>query len=289
MLASPGTEPVVVVPALELLKTAAAPAGKTTPAGKKTVAVDHAVAAVERLLLAEGPTVSGFTFKEAVGGVVRIRLADLPDQRAFMVEGDTLAISKGGIERLCALSDDGEAQRALAVLYTLHEVVHGFQGAAGMGRVAELRFAGAESALMHIDLGADHVAAVIANAIFPTWDLLWLKDWQGQSIRGFPASARNPAYSRIRKTLRLVGLRVDLALRKLGVGSEHMTRESYGFGDFSPSGGAFIALVNRPPFVVVKTSTINPGEASVLFEGIEGEDGSIERVDEVVVEALRKQ
>jgi hypothetical protein len=282
MLVGSGTETTVVIPALELLISAPAAA----PRARKPWGLGHVVEAVEHALLDDGPTVSGFSLKKAVWGADRVKVVDLRDELAFVVDGDTLAISKAAIEELCGVSEDPEVQRALGVLYAVHEVVHDFQGIAAKNRVSEVRFAGAESALMHIDLGADHVAAVVTASIFPEWDLLWLKDWQGKSIRSFPATPRNPPCSRIRKTLRLVGLRMDLALRKLNIGGENLTAESYGFADFAPSGGAFIAMLNRPPFVVVKTSTIAASDAGILFEGIGGHEGAIERVDEVVERVL---
>ena len=163
LLVSPGTESTVVIPALELL--ASSTPSPTAP--RKRVALDHVVEAVARALRAEGPTFSGFNLKEVVGGAVRVEVADLPDERAFLVDGDTLAVSKPAIERLCGVSRDTEVQRALSVLYTVHEAVHDYQRIAAKSRVSEVRFAGAESALMHVDLGADHIAAAVAASDLP--------------------------------------------------------------------------------------------------------------------------
>jgi hypothetical protein len=285
MLSSPEVTPLVVSPALDLLITPS-PSSIATATPKN---LDHVLAAIDEVIGANNAAFCGFSFQEQLPGVTHAEFAELRDGKAFVVEAPTLKLSRDDLGRVCGVSADPEVQRALGVLYVLHEVVHAFQGAAGMHRVAEIRFAGAESALMHIDLGADHIAATMTNSIFPQWDLLWLKDWQGQSIRGFPPGARNPPYSRIRKTLRLVGLRTDFALRRLGIGANHLaTPESYGFADFSPGGGSFVALVNHPPFVVVKTARLSEAEAGVLFEGIDGNVGAIERVDEVI-ETLLKQ
>ena len=285
MLSSPEVTHLVVGPALELLITPS-PLSIATATPKN---LDHALAAIDEAIGANSAAFCGFCFQEQLPGVTHAELDELPDGKAFVVEATTLKVSRDDLGRVCGVSADTEVQRALGVLYVLHEVVHAFQGAAGMHRVAEIRFAGAESALMHIDLGADHIAATVTNSIFPQWDLLRLKDWQGQSIRGFAPGTRNPPYSRIRKTLRLVGLRTDFALRRLGFETDHLANpESYGFADFSPGGGSFIALVNRPPFVVVKTARLSEAKAGVLFEGIDGKAGAIERVDEVI-ESLLKQ
>jgi hypothetical protein len=285
MLSSPEVTHLVASPALELLITPSPSSIAIAP----TKNLDHVLAAIDEAIGANHAAFCGFSFQEHLPGITYAEFSELRDGKAFVVEAPTLVLSRDDLGRVCGVSTDPEVQRALGVLYVLHEVVHAFQGAAGMHRIAEIRFAGAESALMHIDLGADHIAATVTNSIFPQWDLLWLKDWQGQSIRGFPPGARNPPYSRIRKTLRLVGLRTDFALRRLGIGTNHLANpESYGFADFSPGGGSFVGLVNHPPFVVVKTARLSEAEAGVLFEGIDGKVGAIEHVDEVI-ESLLKQ
>lgn len=285
MLSSPEVTHLAVSPALELLITP----GPSSIATATPRNLDHVLAAIDEAIGANNAAFCGFSFQGQLPGVTHAEFGELRDGKAFVVEAPTLKLSRDDLGRVCGVSADPEVQRALGVLYVLHEMVHAFQGAAGMHRVAEIRFAGAESALMHIDLGADHIAATVTNSIFPQWDLLWLKDWQGQSIRGFPPGARNPPYSRIRKTLRLVGLRTDFALRRLGIGTNHLAApESYGFADFSPGGGSFVALVNHPPFVVVKTARLSETEAGVLFEGIDGRVRAIEHMDEVI-ESLLKQ
>jgi hypothetical protein len=219
-------------------------------------------------------------------GIQTVEFAALGESRAVEIDGSQLKVSPVDIEAISRLTDDLEKQRALGVMYALHELVHVAQQASGMNRIAEVRFAGAECALMHLDLGADHRSAVIAASAFPKWHLEWLKDLQGQAIRGFPAGPRHPPYSRVRKVLRLVGLRTDLALRRLGLGSEHLKGDSYGFADFAPAGGSFIAMVNGPPFSIVKVGLVTSGDVGVFFEGIEGGEGGIERVDRAIERAL---
>lgn len=281
MLRSPGTGPNVVSAALELLLGTK---DSNPGTGDNDGSLDHVLDAIRMALKADAPTVCGFNFAEAVQRATDVEAKTLAGDRAFLVEGKTLLVSERALRDLLTVSDHPHVQRALGVLYAIHEVVHDFQGIAEKTDVSRVRFAGAESALMHVDLGADHVATVIAATMFPEWDLLWLKDWAGRSIPAFPAGPRNPEFSRIRKTLRFIGLRTDLVLRKLGVGTELFTSESYGFADYSPGGGAFIAIVNRPPFVVVKNSTISSADAAILFSGIDG--GVIEKVDQVIERAL---
>lgn len=284
LLDEEGQGPTVLYPAMALLLSlGATPSGQSERRAPDLTAM---VSAVREALQGKAPVVGGFDLARYLGRVTEVRVGDLKDERAFMVDGESLWLARGALEGMARRFTDVEEQRALAVLYAVHELVHEQQCIAEKRDVSAVRFAGAESALMHLDLGADHVAAVVVASVLPGWDVLRLKDLQGKSVTGFPATARNPLFSRVRKTLRLVGLRVDLALRRAGCAREQLMGESYGFADFAPSGGGFVALVNRPPFAVVKVGEISPADASVLFEAVEARPGAIERVDAVIVRAL---
>lgn len=282
ILTAPRTSPGVVVAALEVLKRVAL--GR--PRGPSTSSINHVLDAISRAVLADGPVVCGFNFRNAIGNVRSVRVGQLAQERAFLLDDNALLLSEDGVRRVCEVTDDRDAQQALGVMYAVHEVVHDFQGIAEKGEVARIRFAGAESALMHLDLGADHIAASVAHAIFPDWSLCWLKDWAGKSIPAFPAGTRHAPFSRIRKTLRFAGLRVDLALRKLGIGNEHLGREGYGFADFGPGGGTFAVMVNRPPFVVISTNEISVAQSTAFFEVIEGNSDAIADVDSIIHRVL---
>lgn len=280
-LNTPGTGPNVVDAALELLGTV------ETPVPSKPVARELAPMrqAIEALLGASVQPFAGFALRSFIGDARHVAFGKLPNDAAFAVDGDTLLLNGDSLEPLFTLFNDRERE-ATAVLYALHEIVHEWQGIAGKPTVNRVRFAGAEGALMHLDLGADHVAACLAAATFPDWELLWLKELQGRSIRAFPTSARHPQFSRVRKTLRLVGLRTDLAVRKHGKRDEMMTPESYAFADFSPGGGDLVVLMNRPPFAVLKVAALAPNDADALFEGIEGKSSAIDRIDKIIQSAL---
>jgi hypothetical protein len=284
ILDEPNTHSGVLSPALKALE--AAPAIDEPPA-KNEVDLDPLLEAISAVVGRCRDVVCGFDLQATAQGATRVAADDLPDERAFIVRGDAVVVSRGALRRLHeTFEGDASRQHAIAALYAVHEMVHDFQGIAGKGEVARVRFAGAESALMHIDLGADHVAALVVHRAFPEWSLDWLKDVQGLSLRGFPADKRNPPFSRLRKTLRLVGLRADLLMRREGIGQDVMRDESYGFADFAPGGGPVAFLVNRPPFVVVRVGSLTPTDARVLFDAVEGTESRISSVDNVLRRAL---
>jgi len=73
MLVSPGTDESVVFAALELLK------GKRpgAPATKTTASIEHIIEAIECALVADGPLVCGFDFRQAVNGATRAKAEKL--------------------------------------------------------------------------------------------------------------------------------------------------------------------------------------------------------------------
>lgn len=282
MLAAPDVDAIVVCPVLESLEPKRVVASR---AAQPNIA--EMLAGVRELLCVTVPEICGFRFDEHVRDTREVVAQDLEGERAFVISDGHLRLPAASLAGMCDFITDPEEQRALGVLFALHELIHDFQGIADKQDVHTVRFAGAESALMHVDLGADHLASVLASEAFPKWDLLWLKDLQARSLEGFPPVTRSPRFSRIRKALRLVGLRTDRALRDPTIGTPHLTREAYGFADFSPSGGPFIAMVNRPPFVVIKAAEISSADADALFEAIERGGHGVAQVDDVVRRALR--
>jgi hypothetical protein len=180
---------------------------------------------------------------------------------------------------------DEEEFLATTTLYFLHEWVHVHQGIGRKQTVETLRETGSESTLMHLDLSADHAAALLAQRATPRWGLSWLKDVQGRSLLEYLAGRGHTAASRSRKTTRLVSLRIDFLARvatrppnwldQLGGG--------YAFTDLSPGGGAMLLLVSGPPFSVVDHTRLAAEQVTLLTTAMDEGEGLADRLPRIDV------
>ncbi len=230
------------------------------------------------------PSFGSVDLARLLANVRHVAIRDLEGERAFTIDGGTLSVAKGPLAPICTLFSDPRDQRLVAALYAVHELVHAVQGIDEKADVSRVRFAGAESALMHIDLGADHYAAHIVHRGMPGSNLEHLKDLQGRSVQAFPAKPSHPQFARVRKTLRLVGLRTDFLVRRMRLLPEQVPDTAYAFADFSPGGGPFIVMLNDPLFQVIRIAEASSTQVSTLFSSIDG--GSVEALDDVLGELL---
>ncbi len=205
------------------------------------------------------------TWRQSVGRIREVRLADPPDGSSIHLEDEKLTVATRDLGGLLGLSESLEAIRALVELYVVHELTHHVQKLGPKENVRRVRQTGTagEMTLMHLDLGADHVAACeLTNVRYPD-KLLWLKGLQGRSLTAFPAGTYASSASVHRKSLRLLGLRVDWMLRKRGR-LPRVPSRGYAFVDLAPLGGALSVFRCEGTFSLVGSTEIDQSGALLL-------------------------
>lgn len=220
--------------------------------------------AIDRLIgFAWGAPVFGVPVSDMFGTVRSCELVSLShgdlvrvDQRRRVVQLDS-----GYVDLVSGDSSlQGQEQVALVCLYFLHEYIHHVQHVATKEQVAQLRTTGAEATLMHIDLGADHAATVIAHTVFQAWTLPMLKELQARSLTDFPTSPQYPRAAKWRKAIRRASIMADaIYLRGGGISSG-----SYRYVEFGALGGRFALLDSGPPVRVIGDCPATPHDISLL-------------------------
>lgn len=164
-------EPSAVVPAFRALPVRAILLDAVTGGG---VSLADLTVELERLLLRPWPRrVGGVDLDNLLGGAGCIRCTPLANERKYDLSGGALQLDDRSLLHTVA-DAKGETALALAALYVAHELVHGAQGLDDKGTVAALRATGGETALLHLDLAADHAAALVVHEARRTWPIEWL-------------------------------------------------------------------------------------------------------------------
>jgi hypothetical protein len=234
--------------------------------------------------------VFGIPMGALIGSAREVRFEALTNDNKVLVEPDSIRLDPGYYRETLAGMGHTEESRALCTIYFLHEFIHLWQGIGEMKAVQALRSTGAEMTLMHLDLAADHAAALLAVEAVPKWDLLWLKDLQGRSLSAFPASSFHTQAARHRKAVRLVSIRLDYLARKTHLVPMEKVGSGYVFADYGPAGGHILVMALGPPPMMLRSSTISEPAVKVLV-GAADEPGdpvaALAALDEVLVAALR--
>jgi hypothetical protein len=136
---------------------------------------------------------------------------------------------------------------------------------------------------MHVDLGADHVAAIVVADACADWPLTRIKNVQGISTAAFPTDSHHTTAARARKAQRLVGLRVDFLARELGL--LEADADEYSFAEYGPAGGQMILMRSGPPWGLLGTAPLSSGDAGKLFRAAEPAS-SLATVDDVLKRAV---
>lgn len=235
----------------------------------------------------------GVDLPSLLGSARDIAFARLSADDKVQVSGDTLLVDLGYPAMLAGQARwDAEEKDALLVLYVVHELVHIHQGIGAKSRVQALREAGAESALMHVDLAADHVAALLAAQVVRRWPLRWLKDLQGRALADFPVGATHPSGSRARKAARLVGVRVDWLVRQHELVPQSRLGQGYAFAEYGPAGGKLLVLVSGPPSALALECPLSRAAAGVLVGAADEANvgaAGLARVDAALLDSLRRE
>ena len=238
-------------------------------------------------------TTFGIDLPSLLGAARDVAFAQLSSDDKVRISGNTLVVDRGYPVMLAGQSRwSDEEKDALLLLYVVHELAHLHQGIGDKARVQALREVGGESSLMHVDLAADHVAAVVVAQVVRRWSVNWLKNLQGRSLADFPVGPTHPSGSRARKAARLVGVRVDWLVREHALVSEVDLRRGYAFAEYGPAGGRLLVLTSGPPTALVAEGPLSRIAAGVLGAAADeanvGAEG-LARVDSVLLGALRRE
>ncbi len=222
--------------------------------------------------------IEGVRVADFLKGARRVEFADLDNEDKIRVEGDVVYLDAPAVAEATNLRWPLDDRLALGTMYFLHELVHVVQGIGEKKAVGDLRSAGAEGTVMHMDLAADHIAALLTNRAVPRWDVNWLKGLQGRCLVNFTVGPYHTAASRSRKAHRLVGLRLDYFTRVAGVLDEH---GGYVFADYGPAGGKLLVLNSGPPVSLLGGTRLEASEAVTLDRAAD-EDANLQEVDRVL-------
>lgn len=233
--------------------------------------------------------VFGVPVSHLLGSVREVDFKALENHDKVAFVGETLLLDPGYYrETVGALGLTDEA-RQLCSLYFFHELIHVWQGIGAYSAVQELRSTGAEMTLMHVDIAADHAAALMAAMAVPRWELLALKNLTGRSLSHFPASTFHTEAARHRKAVRFVSHRLDYLARKRKAVPKDKIGDGYVFADYGPAGGRLLVMASGPPTLLIQGAPLTPQDASVLVSAADehpADEDIIARIDAVLMRAL---
>jgi hypothetical protein len=162
--------------------------------------------------LKHGP-VFGLDLGALCGRADRVRFIELDSDDKVRLCGDSVHVHDAYALALAhEPSDLGLAAMRIA-LYFVHELAHLPQGIGQYSTVRTLR-AIDECELLHLDLAADHVAALSLRRVEP-YALAELKRAQAESLNGFPIDSTHTPGARLRKARRSVSLCADALLSQV--------------------------------------------------------------------------
>lgn len=206
------------------------------------------------------------------------------------VVGRTLHVDRGAVIDLATAQLQDDELVMVSVIYVVHEFVHLLQQIGDKQAVTKLRATGAETTLMHVDLGADHAAAMVVAGSVRRWSVTALKDVTGRSLAAFPTKPHHTTAARARKAHRLIGVRLDYLARLLRL--IDVNADEYAFAEFGPAGGQIVLMRSGPPWALLGIAPISPDDAEELHRaagigvrGIATIDAVLKRVVEFVLRA----
>lgn len=193
----------------------------------------------------------------------RVEWAKLDGDESLELRGETLVVNRGDVAALAVARLSDDELIASGALYIVHEFLHRYQQIGGPTAVRVVRQAHAETTLMHLDLGADHWAAVLLHRVRTRWGLTALKDVQGRTLPAFPVGARHTTAARSRKARRLVALRLDALVREFAPTA--VSDDEYVFAEYGPTGGPFVIFASGQLWRRIGTASLHPQDAKTMF------------------------
>ena len=216
------------------------------------------------LLAACHSPVMGIDFAAICGAARRVEFAALLNDDKVCLTPESVVVHDQCARALAAGSESPEDAELLCALYVVHELAHLPQGIGPYSVVRDLRSLG-EDALLDLDLGADHVAALVVSRAKGT-QLSAVKALQLRGLCSFPVTAEHTPEARRRKARRVVSL---VAESMLGLARD----DSYLCADFSPT-SPVLSLIRRGAGLtrVVATATLDSAATERLLSAADALD-----------------
>lgn len=206
---------------------------------------------------------SGVDMARLLADIHQVEFENLDSEDKVRLKPPQLLVARGPLARFLSADPDPDRCMRCALLYVLHELIHLAQGIGHKDTVLQMKRAG-EYALLHMDLSADHAAAVVLAEAVPRYRLLALKDLAGRMLERFPVGLFHASTAAERKAVRLVSVRADYLARREGWVDDRALRDSYLFVDYPPGEGTLALMANTNPVSVVKAVELSAPDAIAL-------------------------
>jgi|JI9StandDraft_1071089.scaffolds.fasta_scaffold04576_9 hypothetical protein len=229
----------------------------------------------------------GVHLQQIIQGARKVCLASLTHQDKVQVRGNRILLDRRYVSTAYDASD--ERRRAVCALYFLHELIHLAQGIGPKSMVRLLRRAEGEQTLLHFDLHADHVAAMILHRARPQWSLQFLKDVQGHALCDFPATHRHSLVAQRRKRMRVLAVRADYWARRIGLIDEERVGDGYLFLEYTRPRGSMLLFRSGPPLSLLGEVRLGVRDVSAI-ERVNFPAAPLpqSKLDEILLRALRR-
>lgn len=204
--------------------------------------------------------------------VTRVVLSDTPRDDSDASDGilvwrdmDSLVGAPTRTYRmLTGLATSREDALIACAIFFVHELAHVVQGLQSKRTVTTLRQAASEFTLAHLDLEADDIAARIVAA-HTGLSVARIKDLEGRMSPHFPATFHHTHASVARKSVRLVGLRVDYLIRIANAFGMDVNEPGYSFVEVPPGEGTLLIMWRRDRLLrVLAEVSVSRAEAEWL-------------------------
>lgn len=184
---------------------------------------------------------------------------------------------------------NAEDRLANAALTCVHELVHVWQRIDVKWTVRNLRSVGDETELRHLDLGSDHIAAVLLARPLDS-DIISLKDLQSRSVLEYRISASHSLQSRARKRDRFLSLRADVVSGRLfHAGDEDEIEQRYVYINLFEATSTIAVYEARGPGRLLRSTTLDAEQFACLvnpYSVSEASENIVRIVDRVFGEVL---
>jgi len=270
-----------------------APMPKTTPKSEASRASDSQIEQLrlhlERFILSPWKKpIHGLDVGALLENVVSVELAALTNDDKVQLDGSKLRVDRGYPDLLLTSGATGDELLKAAFLYVAHELVHLPQGLGAKATVGRLRAAGGESNLLHLDLVADHIAALMVHASVRRWSVIELKGAIFNSLTNFPTGPFATDASRLRKSTRYASERLDLLMCQRSPTPDE-SDHGYWFLDFGPLGGPAFVFLSGPPLRLIGNPVeLSKQETDLLLHAADGPEAAskADRVVERIAKAM---
>lgn len=274
-----------VVAALDCFAPMSTPKKPEKPTRPDDREVERLRLQLERFIGSPWPrSLYGLDIAAILKDIIRVELVELEGGDKVRLDGPVLKVARDYPDDLLRAGRHGDELLQAVFLYVAHELVHLPQGIGDIATVRRLRAVGAESNLLHVDLSADHIAALMVHSAVQRWSIVDLKAAILDSLAAFPSSPFHTDASRLRKSLRYVSERLDLLMRRA---SPQAVTSGYWFVDFGPLGGPAFVFTSGPPLRLIGEVALSKPDTEALLRASDGGEAAV--AADRVVERIAQQ